>query len=82
MIKFNGSFQPILTVHLACRVTDLVREAGDERLVGVYGRAGNQTYYKRALVNNINFVIFDTAKGTTRTVGVSSSFSLAERSMS
>ncbi|KAI0653863.1 hypothetical protein C8Q70DRAFT_1058977 [Cubamyces menziesii] len=47
----------------------VIKFNGDERLVGVYGRAGNQTYYKRALVNNINFVIFDTAKGTTRTVG-------------
>lgn len=42
-----------------------------EILINVFGRAGYQSYYKREMVNNIGFVIFDTAKGTTRTVGVS-----------
>ncbi|EIW56222.1 uncharacterized protein TRAVEDRAFT_86104, partial [Trametes versicolor FP-101664 SS1] len=40
-----------------------------EILINVFGRAGYQSYYKREMVNNIGFVIFDTAKGTTRTVG-------------
>ena len=43
----------------------------NERLVGVFGRAGPQTYYKQDMVNNISFVIFDAAKGTTRIEGVS-----------
>ena len=43
----------------------------NERLVGVFGRAGPQSYYKQDKVNNISFVIFDTAKGTTRVEGVS-----------
>ncbi|EIW56064.1 uncharacterized protein TRAVEDRAFT_129128, partial [Trametes versicolor FP-101664 SS1] len=41
----------------------------DEVLASVLGRAGRQSYYQREMVNNIGFVIFDTAKGTTRTVG-------------
>ncbi|CDO69782.1 hypothetical protein BN946_scf184766.g27 [Trametes cinnabarina] len=41
----------------------------NEKLVGVYGRAGLQTYYNRSLINNISFVIFDTVAGTTRTAG-------------
>ncbi|KAI9062537.1 hypothetical protein FKP32DRAFT_1604047 [Trametes sanguinea] len=41
----------------------------NERLVGVFGRAGYQTFYKRDMINNINFVIFDTAAGTTRVAG-------------
>ncbi|KAI0635435.1 hypothetical protein C8Q77DRAFT_1255848 [Trametes polyzona] len=41
----------------------------NEVLVGVTGRAGTQSYYKRDLINSIGFVIFDTAKATTRTVG-------------
>ncbi|KAI0329341.1 hypothetical protein GY45DRAFT_1325122 [Cubamyces sp. BRFM 1775] len=47
----------------------VIKFNGNERLVGVFGRAGNQSYYKRALVNSISFVIFDSAKCTTRTVG-------------
>ena len=43
----------------------------NERLVGVFGRAGPQSYYKQDKVNNISFVIFDAAKGTTRVEGVS-----------
>ncbi|KAI0635434.1 hypothetical protein C8Q77DRAFT_1156721 [Trametes polyzona] len=41
----------------------------NEVLVGVFGRAGPQAYYKRDLVNNIGFVIYDTAKASTRIVG-------------
>ncbi|KAH9926582.1 uncharacterized protein BXZ73DRAFT_102842 [Epithele typhae] len=40
-----------------------------EVLVGVFGRAGMHSYYNRELVTSIGFVIFDTAKITTRTAG-------------
>ena len=45
--------------------------AANEVLVGVFGRAGPQTAYKRDLINEINFAIYNKATGTLRVVGVS-----------
>ncbi|OSD04754.1 hypothetical protein PYCCODRAFT_1465720 [Trametes coccinea BRFM310] len=51
------------------KASDVVTFNQNERLVGVFGRAGPQSYYHRNMVNNIGFVIFDTETGTTRTAG-------------
>ena len=45
--------------------------AANEVLVGVFGRAGPQTAYKRDLINELNFAIYNKATGTLRTAGVS-----------
>ena len=45
--------------------------AAHEVLAAVYGREGYITTYKRDMVNNIAFVIFDTSTEKSRTVGVS-----------
>ena len=43
----------------------------NEVLSAVYGREGYHPYYKRNLVTNIAFVIFDTNTEKSRTAGVS-----------
>ncbi|OJT13123.1 hypothetical protein TRAPUB_10327 [Trametes pubescens] len=48
---------------------DIIDFDPNEILATVFGRAGRQSFYEREMVNNIGFVIFDTVKGTTRTVG-------------
>ena len=45
--------------------------AANEVLVGVFGRAGFQTYYRRDMINQLNFAIYDKATGTLRVAGVS-----------
>ena len=45
--------------------------AAHEVLAAVYGREGYITTYKRSMINNIAFVIFDTSTEKSRTVGVS-----------
>ncbi|EIW53318.1 uncharacterized protein TRAVEDRAFT_23706 [Trametes versicolor FP-101664 SS1] len=40
-----------------------------EVLVGVFGRAGWHEYYKREMVVDLGFVVFDAAQETTRIVG-------------
>ncbi|KAI0828476.1 hypothetical protein BC628DRAFT_1362786 [Trametes gibbosa] len=41
----------------------------NEILVGVYGRAGTQSYYGRELISQISFIIFNTSTAATRVVG-------------
>ena len=43
----------------------------DEVLVGVFGRAGMQSYYKREMINSIGFVVLDPEKQSVRVVPVS-----------
>lgn len=52
---------------------DSDRDAETEVLVGVFGRAGWHEYYKREMVVDLGFVVFDAAQETTRIVGVSPS---------
>ncbi|EKM52142.1 uncharacterized protein PHACADRAFT_199635 [Phanerochaete carnosa HHB-10118-sp] len=47
----------------------IVYFSSSESLVGVFGRAGYQDNYGRAMVNNIGFVIFDKSTATTRVAG-------------
>ncbi|KAI0643980.1 hypothetical protein C8Q79DRAFT_973775 [Trametes meyenii] len=47
----------------------IVKLNANEKLVGVFGRAGPQSYYHRELINSIGFVIFDTSTTATRIVG-------------
>ncbi|THG98107.1 hypothetical protein EW026_g4019 [Hermanssonia centrifuga] len=47
----------------------IIKLSDDESLVGVFGRAGPQTYYKRDMINNIGFVFFNDKTDTVRTVG-------------
>ncbi len=54
---------------------ELFSFSDDESLVGVFGRAGPQTYYKRDMINNIGFVFFNDKTDTVRTVGVSTPLS-------
>ena len=57
---------------LGCQdLTQRRGRAAHEVLAAVYGREGYITTYKRNMVNNIAFVIFDTSTEKSRTVGVS-----------
>ncbi|KAI0666497.1 hypothetical protein C8Q78DRAFT_934067, partial [Trametes maxima] len=47
----------------------VVKLNANERLVGVFGRAGLQSYYRRELISSISFVIFDASTTATRIVG-------------
>ncbi|OJT05926.1 hypothetical protein TRAPUB_3216 [Trametes pubescens] len=47
----------------------IVELNANEVLVGVFGRAGHHDFYKREMVVDIGFVIFDAAEETTRIVG-------------
>lgn len=52
-------------------MTDLCFNSTDnEVLIGVFGRAGYQNYYKRKLVNSIGFIIFNKSTLAVRTAGV------------
>lgn len=51
-------------------IADNDMTAATEVLVGVFGRAGWHEYYKREMVVDIGFVVFDAAQETTRVVGV------------
>ncbi|KAI0688950.1 hypothetical protein C8Q76DRAFT_803399 [Earliella scabrosa] len=51
------------------RTTSQVTFGANEVLVGVFGRAGFQTYYRRDMINELNFAIYDKATGTLRVAG-------------
>ncbi|KAJ8496060.1 hypothetical protein ONZ51_g1320 [Trametes cubensis] len=64
-IEFGGETPSALTR----QATDLVmRYAENERLVGVSGRTGFHPWYRGNVILWLAFVIYDTAKGTTRVV--------------
>ncbi|KAI0688931.1 hypothetical protein C8Q76DRAFT_698612 [Earliella scabrosa] len=65
----NGGTTTIQHGTQAPKPTSTVTFDANEVLVGVFGRAGPQTAYKRDLINELNFAIYNKATGTLRTAG-------------
>ncbi len=70
IVELNGEPATVVHTHMSMPANTHVAAAANEVLVGVFGRAGHHDFYKREMVVDIGFVIFDAAEETTRIVGV------------